>query len=53
MSKLELNTFLGVKSFDALNTDSVIGGNAVTVDKEKERGGNKKKKIDIKQQSFQ
>ncbi|UGU14449.1 hypothetical protein LS482_12130 [Sinomicrobium kalidii] len=41
MSKSQLNDFLGVKSFDALNTDSILGG---YTDKEKEK--KKKKKIE-------
>jgi hypothetical protein len=28
MSKLELSAFLGLKKYDILNTDSIIGGNA-------------------------
>jgi hypothetical protein len=31
MSKLELNTFLGLKEYETLNTDSVIGGRSLKV----------------------
>ncbi|UGU14450.1 hypothetical protein LS482_12135 [Sinomicrobium kalidii] len=44
MSKSQLNDFLGVKSFDALNTDSVMGGLVEGKKKKKD----KEKEIDIK-----
>jgi hypothetical protein len=50
MSKSQLNTFLGVKSFDSLNTDSVVGGGAELV-KKKKKAGDKEK--DIKVQTFE
>ena len=50
MSKSQLNTFLGVKSFDALNTDSVVGGGTEAV-KKKKKSPDKEK--DIKVQTFE
>jgi hypothetical protein len=39
MSKLELSAFLGLKEYDALNTDSIIGGGiAIAYKCKKEKG---------------
>jgi hypothetical protein len=43
MSKSQLNTFLGVKSFDTLNTDTVLGGASVKHHKDKKKDRGKKK----------
>ena len=48
MSKLELNTFLGLKSFDALNTDNISGGDCKRKVKVKDKGGDIRKKVKIK-----
>ena len=43
MSKSQLNTFLGVKFFDALNTDTILGGVSVKHHKDKKKDRDKKK----------
>jgi hypothetical protein len=47
MSKLELNTFLDVKSYNVLNTDSIIGGETIRKGKKgrpvKQRGKTQQK----------
>jgi hypothetical protein len=43
MSKSQLNTFLSVKYFDTLNTDTVLGGASVKHHKDKKKNRGKKK----------
>jgi hypothetical protein len=48
MSKSQLNTFLGVKSFDYLNTDNILGGDCKRKVKDKDKNGEIKKKVKVK-----
>jgi hypothetical protein len=48
MSKSQLNTFLGVKSFDYLNTDNILGGDCKRKVKDKDKNGEVKEKKKVK-----